>query len=138
MKPYAPVAIAIAVLLVLQLPTATVGIVFQGLCALANVSLPAAFSSAAPSDEALAQMASARVGLGDKAQGLPNQLSGGGRQRVAIARALFNGPKVLFCDESTGNRDARTLAEVISLFQSLNAQGLTTVATLSLADGRLQ
>ncbi len=145
MRPHAPVAIAIAVLLVLQLLTATVGIVFQsvhlvmGLCALANGSLTAAFLSAAPIDEALAQTALARVGLGDKAQRLPSQLSGGLRQRVAIAR-LFNAPKVLFCDAATGNLGAQTAAEVISLFQSLNAPGLTTLAmrTLSLAEGRLK
>lgn len=112
-----------------------VGFVFQafhlvaGLSAEANVALPAHFSSRATQGvRAAAQAALERVGLAGKGQRLPSQLSGGERQRVAIARALFAGPAVLLCDEPTGNLDAATAEEVISLFSTLNAQGLTIVA----------
>lgn len=110
----------------------TVGFVFQffhlvaGLSALENVLLPSAFGGAR--EEARAREALTRVGLGDKLERLPGQLSGGERQRVAIARALFNKPKVLLCDEPTGNLDAQTAEEIIALFKSLNAEGLTIVA----------
>lgn len=133
-----------------------VGFVFQsfhlvqGLSALDNVLLPAAFSAGEGGGDAQAREALARVGLADKAGRLPSQLSGGERQRVAIARALFNRPKVLLCDEPTGNLDAQTADEVIALFQRLNAEGLTIVAVthedrlreaarrvVTLVDGRL-
>jgi putative ABC transport system ATP-binding protein len=114
---------------------AQVGFVFQsfhlvpGLPAGENVALPAAFGAAPPADAAAqAKEALARVGLGDKAARLPSQLSGGERQRVAIARALFNRPKVLLCDEPTGNLDAQTADEVVALFGELNRAGLTIVA----------
>ncbi len=111
----------------------TVGFVFQffhlvnGLTALENVMLPAAFGGA-PADAQRAREALERVGLGEKGARLPSQLSGGERQRVAIARALFNKPRVLLCDEPTGNLDAQTADEIIALFKSLNAGGLTIVA----------
>jgi putative ABC transport system ATP-binding protein len=134
----------------------SVGFVFQsfhlvqGLSALENVLLPAAFAATEGGGEAQAHEALRRVGLGEKAARLPAQLSGGERQRVAIARALFNRPKVLLCDEPTGNLDAQTADEVIALFQALNAEGLTIVAVthedrlrqaarrvLTLSDGRV-
>ena len=111
----------------------SVGFVFQsfhliqGLTALENVALPAAFG-ATEADEARAREALARVGLGEKLERVPSQLSGGERQRVAIARSLFNKPKVLLCDEPTGNLDVQTADEVIGLFKSLNAEGLTIIA----------
>lgn len=132
-----------------------VGIVFQsfhlvpGLSAVENVSLPSAFAALeAPASRA--KEALERVGLGDKLTRAPEQLSGGERQRVAIARALFHQPKVLLCDEPTGNLDAQTADEVIALFRKLNGEGLTIVAVthedrlrsaatrvVALADGRL-
>ena len=111
-----------------------VGFVFQsfhlvrGLSALENVALPAAFSLDAADVEAKARAALERVGLLDKAARAPEQLSGGERQRVAIARALFHAPKVLLCDEPTGNLDAETAEQIITLFKTLNASGLTVVA----------
>jgi putative ABC transport system ATP-binding protein len=107
----------------------SVGFVFQsfhlvsGLDALSNVALPAFFGAQGDAKAALE-----RVGLKTKAHRSPAQLSGGERQRVAIARALFARPKVLFCDEPTGNLDATTGAEIIALFKSLNAEGLTVLA----------
>lgn len=112
-----------------------VGFVFQsfhlvqGLSARDNVALPAFFAPAPPVDtEARAVEALARVGLEGKAERLPSQLSGGERQRVAIARALFARPKVLLCDEPTGNLDAATSEQVVALFQELNRGGLTVLA----------
>lgn len=113
-----------------------VGFVFQAfhllpnLRAIDNVLLPAFFSSrpVAEADRQRAQGVLARVGLVAKSERLPSQLSGGERQRVAIARALLHGPKVLLCDEPTGNLDERTGAEVIALFRELHREGLTLLA----------
>lgn len=135
-----------------------VGFVFQsfhlvqGLTARDNVALPSFFAAAPPADTlARAQEALERVGLQGKAARLPSQLSGGERQRVAIARALFARPKVLLCDEPTGNLDAATSEQVVALFRELNRGGLTVLAVtheerlrgaatrvLTLAEGKLQ
>ncbi len=113
-----------------------VGFVFQSfhlipnLSARDNVMLPAFFSGTSP-DEAQRRRAEEvldRVGLGAKKDRAPTRLSGGERQRVAIARALFAKPPVLFCDEPTGNLDASTGGEIISLFESLNSDGVTILA----------
>jgi putative ABC transport system ATP-binding protein len=112
----------------------SVGFVFQsfhlisGLDALDNVALPSFFGPAASDARARAKEALVRVGLEAKVTRQPSQLSGGERQRVAIARALFARPKVLLCDEPTGNLDATTGADIIELFKSLNAEGLTVLA----------
>ncbi len=113
-----------------------VGFVFQsfhlvpGLTSAQNVALPALFrpGGAAAGTVARATEALARVGLEEKLSRLPGQLSGGERQRVAIARALFSQPKVLLCDEPTGNLDAITAEEIVALFTGLNRAGLTIVA----------
>jgi ABC-type lipoprotein export system ATPase subunit len=68
-----------------------------------------------------------RVGLSARAKYLPTRLSGGERQRVAIARAIMGAPRVLFCDEPTGNIDSTMTASILDLFSELNDDGLTIV-----------
>jgi putative ABC transport system ATP-binding protein len=134
-----------------------VGFIFQAfnlldhLTALENVKLPTYFNDGpSPDDDRRAQAALVRVGIGDKAAARPSELSGGQKQRVAIARALFHEPKLLLCDEPTGNLDSETGQQIIELFRRLNQDGLTLVIVtheervssvasrvLRLEDGRL-
>ena len=67
------------------------------------------------------------VGLGDKLDNLPSELSGGEQQRVAIARALANDPKIIIGDEPTGNLDSKTEAAMFELLSRLNRQGKTVI-----------
>jgi cell division transport system ATP-binding protein len=67
------------------------------------------------------------VGLADKAEMLPSQMSGGEQQRIAIARALVNNPAVIIADEPTGNLDPDTSWEIMKLFQRINDRGTTIV-----------
>ena len=67
------------------------------------------------------------VGLKNKAKHYPNQLSGGEQQRVAIARAIVNGPKLLICDEPTGNLDEVTSMEIMNVLDAINKMGTTII-----------
>jgi ABC-type lipoprotein export system ATPase subunit len=117
-----------------RLRSRKIGFVFQSfhllprISALDNVRRPLTYAAEPLSDAEARERATAllrRVGLGEKLDRVPAQLSGGEQQRVAIARALVNRPVLLLADEPTGNLDSRTSAEILRLFQQLNAEGLT-------------
>lgn len=67
------------------------------------------------------------VGLKHKAKSYPTELSGGEQQRVAIARAIINGPKLLICDEPTGNLDEVTSMEIMSVLEEISKMGTTII-----------
>lgn len=109
-----------------------IGYVFQNylllpeLTALENVAVPGAISG--KNSTALALKALNRVGLADRADHLPAELSGGEQQRVAIARAIVNEPQVLFADEPTGNLDSNNSSDIMAILLDLAAdQGVTLV-----------
>lgn len=113
----------------------TIGLVFQSfhlmdqLTSEENVLLPTWFSPQRTEDAR--QQACAlleRVGLADKIGKYPNRLSGGEKQRIAIARALMMKPKILLCDEPTGNLDEETSQEILDLFQQFHQEeGITLI-----------
>jgi putative ABC transport system ATP-binding protein len=112
-----------------------VGVVFQffqllpTLSALENAMLPLDFARRGTKRERLERTRDnlALVGLADKADHLPAELSGGEQQRVAIARALAGDPKLIVGDEPTGNLDSATAAGMFELFARLNAEGKTVL-----------
>ncbi len=110
----------------------TMGFIFQNymlmpeLTALENASLATAIAGREATADVMALME--RVGLGDRLNHLPNELSGGEQQRVAIARALAHNPQIIFADEPTGNLDSRNGAEVLDLlFELADERGKTLV-----------
>ena len=132
------------------------GFVFQGyfllpeLTALENVSLPGMIGRKSANRAAAESLAA--VGLADRLQHLPAELSGGEQQRVAIARALVNDPDMIFADEPTGNLDSATGESIVDLLMKLARErnksllivthdtGLATRGDreLHIKDGRLQ
>lgn len=133
----------------------TLGYIFQSffllpeLSALENVMIPSLIKGRETRERATELLQ--QVGLGERLDHLPAELSGGEQQRVAIARALSNEPKIIFADEPTGNLDSRNGAEVMShLFELSDRIGATLVIvthdrelaksgdrTLIVADGKI-
>ena len=112
-----------------------IGIIFQffqlfpTLTALENAMLPLDFARKGTVEERrrTAKRNLELVGLGDKLDNLPSELSGGEQQRVAIARALACDPKIIIGDEPTGNLDSKTEAVMFELLKKLNKQGKTVI-----------
>lgn len=125
-----------------QLRADKIGFVFQTfhlmptLTALENVLVPLELQGRAHTGNAAPASARAvhlleRVGLAERMEHYPAQLSGGEQQRVALARAFANEPAILFADEPTGNLDAETGATVIDLMVELNRESRTTLVLVT-------
>lgn len=111
-----------------------IGFVFQSFhllprqSALSNVEMPLNYARVPKKErKAKALKALDRVGLSDRVDFRPNQLSGGQMQRVAIARAIVNNPKLLLADEPTGALDSKSGAQVMELFKALNDEGVSVL-----------
>ena len=113
-----------------------VGFVFQNfqliptLTALENVLVPLELRGNGVNESDAAELL-ARVGLGDRLGHYPVQLSGGEQQRVALARAFINRPRILFCDEPTGNLDGDTAHAMADLIFGLNRERGTTLVLVT-------
>ena len=117
---------------------AHVGFVFQNfqlvptLTAVENVLVPVELRGEGGAEaEREAQGLLQRVGLGERCDHYPVQLSGGEQQRVALARAFMNRPKILFCDEPTGNLDGDTAHAMVELIFNLNHERQTTLVLVT-------
>jgi putative ABC transport system ATP-binding protein len=114
----------------------TVGFVFQSfqlipsLTARENVQVPLELRGDSGAGDRAAGLL-ARVGLGDRLEHYPTQLSGGEQQRVALARAFVHEPRILFADEPTGNLDAATGESIIRLMEELNRERGTTLVLVT-------
>jgi putative ABC transport system ATP-binding protein/lipoprotein-releasing system ATP-binding protein len=90
-----------------------------------NVLLPSVFGVKRHPEDALRLLE--QVGLGDKADRYPSELSGGEQQRVAIARAFINQPRIILADEPTGDLDEETEADIMKFFERVNGERKVTV-----------
>lgn len=117
-----------------ELRNAVIGFVFQQFhllprtTALDNVAMPMLYAGKSKriAREAAYEVLK-KVGLEHRVYHNPNELSGGQQQRVSIARSLVNDPKVLFCDEPTGNLDSHTSEEIMDIFKQLHDEGKTII-----------
>lgn len=113
-----------------------VGFIFQDfqllptLTALENVAVPLELQGAKNASKTSKELLE-KVGLGDRFDHYPSQLSGGEQQRVAVARAFSNNPSILFADEPTGNLDAETGEKVVKLLFELNKASGTTLVIVT-------
>jgi putative ABC transport system ATP-binding protein len=113
-----------------------VGFVFQSfqliptLTAIENVQVPLELRGEAGAPERARDLMQ-RVGLGDRLDHFPAQLSGGEQQRVAIARAFSNAPRILFADEPTGNLDGATGGRIVELLEQLNRESGSTIVLVT-------
>lgn len=112
----------------------SIGFVFQSFNLLPrfpawkNVELPLLYGGVEPKirkQKAVEMLG--RMGLGDRSDHKPNELSGGEQQRVAIARALINSPVIILADEPTGNLDSKVGKEIMEIFAELNRGGVTII-----------
>ena len=119
-----------------QLRGAKVGFVFQSfqliptLTAIENVQVPLELRGERGA-AVRARELMGRVGLSDRTEHFPTQLSGGEQQRVAIARAFSNSPRILFADEPTGNLDGATGARIVELLEELNRESGSTIVLVT-------
>jgi putative ABC transport system ATP-binding protein len=111
-----------------------IGFVFQAFnlvprtSALANVELPLSYAGLPRAERRARALAALQaVGMGARVAHLPSELSGGQQQRVAVARAIVTNPSLILADEPTGNLDSRSTADVLAIFERLNAEGRTVV-----------
>jgi putative ABC transport system ATP-binding protein len=111
-----------------------IGFVFQSYnllprtSAVDNVLLPLIYSDNYPGNpEEKAKELLISLGLGERLEHKPNELSGGQQQKIAIARALINEPRIILADEPTGNLDTRSGLEILSIFQKLHKEGKTII-----------
>jgi len=120
-----------------------IGFVFQNFnllprtTALANVTMPFDYAPGFLRERDMVGRGRSlleRVGLATRMNHIPTQMSGGQQQRVAIARALVNRPSLVLADEPTGNLDSHTSAEILRMFQQLNAEGITIILVTHDAD----
>lgn len=113
---------------------AEIGFVFQNfnllpkLTAQVNVALPLVYAGINEEERMVrAARALESVGLGNRLDHKPNEMSGGQLQRVAIARALVNNPAIIMADEPTGNLDTKSSYEIMDIFKAMNDEGKTIV-----------
>ncbi len=108
-----------------------IGFIFQfaslipTLTVIENILLPLSFSKSPEGDRGYAMDLLDRVGLADRANNLPGQLSGGQQRRVAIARSFINRPEIILADEPTGDLDEATEDDILALFKEFNQNGVT-------------